>query len=46
METFVAVRVAVSVAVCREMGGKGGSVTVRPGKKVVGQGAREGMNEG
>ena len=38
-------RVAVGVADCLGMGGKGGPVTDRPGKKVVGEGAREGMIE-
>ena len=37
--------VAARVAACLGMGGKGGLVTDRPGKKVVGEGAREGMNE-
>ena len=37
--------VAARVAACLGMGGKGGLVTDRPGKKVVGEGAREGMIE-
>ena len=36
---------AVRVAACLGMGGKGVPVTARPGKNVVGQGVREGMNE-
>ena len=34
--------VAVRVADCLGMGGEGGLVMDRPGKKVVGEGAREG----